>query len=330
MPLVVVTGASGFVGTALCSQLVQLGWRVRMALRRPTPDSERAADYRVVGEIGPDTDWAPVLDGAAAVVHLAAHVHVMGAAGSDALAIYRRVNAAGTERLARAAAAAGVKRLVFLSSIKVNGEATSERPFTETDRPTPVDAYGISKWEAEQVLAQVGRETGLEVAVLRPPLVYGPRVKANFLSLVKAIALGWPLPLASARNRRSLIYVGNLASAIVCCLEHPAAAGRTYLVADGEPISTPDLVRRIARALHRPARLLPVPAGLLRLGGRLTGRRDAVERLLGSLEVDASLIRRELGWTPPFSPDEGLQATADWYRSHRKLDPGGTGGAPLQ
>lgn len=321
MPVVVVTGASGFVGAALSPQLVRSGWQLRAALRRPPRAPEHLADFRVVGGIGPDTDWGPVLQGAAAVVHLAARVHVMADSGHDALAAYREVNTAATERLARAAAAAGVRRFVYVSSIKVNGESTSERPFTEVDIPAPADAYGISKWEAEQALSRVRRESGLEVVVLRPPLVYGPGVKANFLSLVEAVARGWPFPLAAVRNQRSLIYVGNLVSAIVRCLEHPAAAGRTYLVADGEPVSTVELIRAIACALRRPARLFPVPTGLLRLAGRLTGRGDAVERLLGSLAVDFSLIRRELAWTPPYTFEEGIQATAEWYlrggrRSH--------------
>jgi len=313
MPLVVVTGASGFVGTALCPQLVRTGWKPRAALRRTPPDAEHLTDFRVVGEIGPDTDWAPVLQGAAAVVHLAARVHVMGDSSHDTLTAYRRVNTDATERLARAAAAAGVRRFVYVSSIKVNGEATSERPFTEADSPAPADAYGISKWEAEQALTRVRRESGLEVVVLRPPLVYGPGVKANFLSLVKAVARGWPFPFAAVHNQRSLIYVGNLVSAIVRCLENPAAAGRTFLVADGEPVSTVELICGIARALGRPARLFPVPTGLLRLAGRLTGRRGAVERLLGSLAVDFASIRRELAWTPPYTFEEGIRATAEWY-----------------
>jgi nucleoside-diphosphate-sugar epimerase len=265
MPLVVVTGAGGFVGTALCSQLVQSGWQLRAALRQPPRGSEHQPEVRVVGEIGSHTDWAPVLQGATAVVHLAARVHVMRDSGRDAFARYREANADATEQLARAAAAAGVQRFVYLSSIKVNGEATSERPFTEADSPAPADAYALSKWEAEQALARVRRESGLEVVVLRPPLVYGPGVKANFLSLVDAVARGWPLPLAAVRNQRSLVYVGNLVSAIVRCLEHPAAAGRTYLVADGESVSTGELIRGIARALERPARLFPAPTGLLRL-----------------------------------------------------------------
>lgn len=332
MPLVVVTGANGFVGTALCVQLRQSGWQVRAALRRAPADSAPPDDFRVVGDIGPGTDWAPVLQGADAVVHLAARVHVMGSSGHDALAAYQQVNTIATEGLARVAATVGVKRLVYLSSIKVNGESTPDRPFTEADKPAPLDPYGVSKWEAEQVLTRVGRESGLGVVILRPPLVYGPGVKANFLSLMQAVDRGWPLPLGSAQNRRSLLYVGNLVSAIVRCLEHPAAAGRTYLVADGDPISTPELIRGIARALQRPARLIPVPVGLLRLAGGLAGRRDAVERLLESLAVDSGLIRRDLDWTPPYSLGEGLRATADWYRyrsNHGSAD-GGTRGAPLR
>jgi len=326
MPLAVVTGASGFIGAALCPQLVRSGWQLREVHRHAPSNLRHQADLRAVGEIGPDTDWTSVLEGAAAVVHLAAHVHVMGASGRRALDAYREINSDGTERLARCAAAAGVKRFVFLSSIKVNGEATLDQPFIEADRPAPLDAYGISKWEAEQALARVGHESGMEVVILRPPLVYGPGVKANFLSLLNVIARGWPLPFEAVRNQRSLIYVGNLVSAIVRCLEHPAAAGRTFLVADGEPVSTCQLTREIARALQRPARLFAMPSGLLRLAGRLTGRRDAVERLLGSLVIDFSLIRHELGWTPPFSLEDGLKATAAWFFSKRRLDVAETAG----
>lgn len=312
-PAVLVTGASGFVGRALCRALETGGRAVRAAVRREgvTEDSPRSV---FVGEIGPDTDWRSALQDIEVVVHLAARVHVMREVAADPLAEYRRVNTAGTERLAWAAAQAGIKRLVFVSSIKANGEETCDRPFTEADPPRPVDAYGISKWEAEQALRKVSEKTGLEIVILRPPLVYGPGIGGNFLSLWKAIDKGFPLPLGAVRNRRSLIYLGNLVDAIMRCIEHPAAAGKTYVLRDGEDVSTPELVRRIAKTLGRPARLLPVPQPLLATGMRLTGRSELIARLLGSLVVDDALIRAELSWNPRYSMAEGLRDTAQWFR----------------
>lgn len=233
---------------------------------------------------------------------------------ADTLAEYRRINVEGTKRLARASVKANAGRFVYLSSVKVNGESTTGRvPFTETAVPAPEDAYGISKWEAEQVLSTIAAETGLEVVVLRAPLVYGPGVRGNFLSLMNALRRGLPLPLASIDNRRSLVYLGNLVDAIVACIESPAAAGRTYLVSDGEDVSTPELIRRLAAALRVPARLLPCPPALLALGSRIAGRSDAWRRLGGSLQVDSSRIRAELGWQPRYSMQLGLEETARWY-----------------
>ncbi|MDX8379204.1 MAG: NAD-dependent epimerase/dehydratase family protein, partial [Gallionella sp.] len=224
---------------------------------------------------------------------------------------FRAVNVAGTACLAHAAAAAGVKRLVYVSSIKVNGEATcGDVKFTETDESSQQDPYGISKWEAEQVLHRVAAETGLEVVIVRPPLVYGAGVKGNFAQMLKVLSQGIPLPLASIDNQRSLIYVENLVDALILCGTHPDAAGQTYLVSDGEAISTPDLLRQLGAAMGHPARLLPCPQVLLRLAGRLIGKSDQIERLLGSLQVDSGKIRRELGWTPPFTMEQGLYAAA--------------------
>jgi nucleoside-diphosphate-sugar epimerase len=272
------------------------------------------ADAVAVGDIGPDTDRRAARAGVRCVVHLAARAHVMSESASDPLAEYRRANVEATLRLARQAAAAGVRRLVFMSSIKVNGEA-SERPYTEADAPRPEDAYGISKWETEQALAALAAATGLEVVVLRPPLVYGPGVKGNFLRLMRLVARGTPLPLASIANRRSLVYVGNLADAVIAALDAPHAAGRTYLAADGEDVSTPGLIRAIADALGTRARLLPCPATLLTLGAALTGRRAEAERLTGSLQVDATRLTRELGWRPRTTLAQGLAETAAWYQS---------------
>jgi UDP-glucose 4-epimerase len=307
---VLVTGASGFVGKALCAELLRRGHSVRAALRQIEGFSafEKGAEPVVVGAINAATDWKAALAGCDVVVHLAARVHVMDDKASDPLAEFREVNTEGTLNLARQAARAGVRRFVFISSIKVNGEGR-EKPYRETDTPAPVDAYAISKWEAEQGLHRIAQETGLEVAILRPPLVYGPGVKANFLRLLRTIERGWPLPLGAIHNRRSLLYLGNFVDAIRLCVERTDAAGQTFLLDDGEPVSTPDLVRAVARAMGRPARLLAVPVVILVLAGALLGKRAAVVRLAGSLYVDSSLIRLRLGWTPPYSMEAGLTAT---------------------
>jgi nucleoside-diphosphate-sugar epimerase len=251
------------------------------------------------------------MNGVDSVVHLAARTHVMRDTAADPLAEYRRINVTGTQALAEAAQAAGVRRFIFLSSIKVNGEGTTLRPYSETDAPCPEDAYGVSKREAELALSAAAAD--METVVLRPPLLYGPGVKGNFLRLMRAIERGMPLPLGSIHNHRSLLYVGNLVDAIMLSLDHPAAAGKTYLVADDEGISTPGLVRAIAAAMHRPARLLPFPPPLLRFAGAITGKSAAVSRLLGSLQIDSSKIRRELGWQPRHTLKEGLRPTAEWY-----------------
>jgi nucleoside-diphosphate-sugar epimerase len=308
--IVLVTGADGFVGRELCAALAAAGRRFRPAVRAPRAALEDAA---VVGDIGPATDWRRALESVDSVVHLAARTHVLRETAADPLAEYRRVNVAGTERLARTAAASGVRRLVFLSSVKVNGEASAGRPFTEDDIPRPEDGYGISKWEAEQALARVAGETGLETVVLRPPLVYGPGVKGNFLRLMRWIARGVPLPLGAIENRRSLVYSGNLVDAIVRSLDAPAAAGRTYLVADGEDLSTPELVRRLARALGVQARVPAFPLAPIALAAALAGKRAEFARLAGSLQVDSSRARRELDWRPRHSLSQGLAETAAWF-----------------
>jgi len=262
----------------------------------------------VVPDMNAQTDWHAALAGCNAVVHLAARVHLMHDTAQDPLALYRATNTEATLNLARQAAQAGVKRFVFISSIKVNGEGC-DTPYRETDVAAPEDAYAMSKWEAEQGLQRIAQETGLEIVILRPPLVYGPGVKANFLRLMRMVQRGWPLPLGAIRNRRSLLYLGNFVDAICLCVEHPAAAGQTFLLDDGAPVSTPQLVRAVARAMGRPARLLAVPVGVLELAGALLGKRKAVARLTGSLCVDSSAIRLRLGWKPPFSMEAGLAAT---------------------
>jgi nucleoside-diphosphate-sugar epimerase len=286
---VLVTGADGFVASALLPALSARGYEPRAAGRLQTRDIDGA------------TDWRALLEGCEAVVHLANIAHRT----KDARAL-ERVNVEGTRRLAEQAAAAGVRRFVYLSSVKALGEETSGRAFDEHSVAAPSTAYGRSKLAAEQSLARVARASALEVAVLRPPLVYGPRVKANFLALLRAVARGWPLPLASVRNARSLVYVGNLADAIVSAVQAPQAAGKTYLVSDGAAISTPELCRALGRALGRPARLFGLPPHALDVIPPLRS-------LTRSLEVDDGAIRRELGWGPPVSFEDGLAATARWF-----------------
>lgn len=314
MTSILVTGPSGFIGQALSDRLETDGYSVVRAVRQGNPLGEF-----IVGNIGPETEWLHALQGCQAVVHLAARVHVMHDSAMDPLTEFRIVNTDGTLNLARQAAQAGVQRFIFLSSAKVNGE---EGTFTEKDPPAPKDAYAISKWEAEQGLHQIMAETGMEVVILRPPLVYGPRVRANFLRLIRLIDRGFPLPLGAVDNHRSLLYLGNLIDAIVACLRHPAAAGKTYLVSDGKAVSTPELIRHLAQALGCRARLWSMPVGVLHFTGRLVGKSKEIDRLLGSLMLDSGAIEYDLDWQPPFSMQNGLTATAAWFREKQncKLD----------
>ena len=270
-----------------------------------------------VGGIDGNTDWSGALRGIDCLIHLAARVHVMHEKSSDPLTEFRRVNVEGTVRLAEAAAAAGVKRLVYVSSIKVNGEATFERPFSESDVPNPPDPYGVSKYEAEMALQKISAETGLEIVIVRPPLVYGPGVGGNFARMLGWIEKGIPLPLGSVRNRRSMIYVENLADALIHCTTHAKAAGETFLVADSESVSTPELIRLLAEKMGRKPRVFSFPVSLLKLLGKFTGKSSEIERLTGSLEADASKIRKMLDWKPPRSLDDGLKKTAGWFSSTR-------------
>jgi nucleoside-diphosphate-sugar epimerase len=311
---VLVTGAGGFIGRPLCRELFQRGHQVRAAMRSHGQLST-AGETVTVGAIDASTNWADSLRGVDTVIHLAARVHVMKDKAADPFTEFLKVNLYGTANLARQAARAGVKRLVFASSIKVNGEQTTEaRPFAESDEPDPQDPYAVSKLQAEQVLQKISKETGLEVVIVRPPLVYGAGVKGNFLRLLAAIDKGVPLPLAGAHNLRSLVYVGNLVDALIACATHPAAAGQTYLVSDGEDVSTAMLVENIARALGRNSRSFHFPPGLLRAAATMLGRAEQMERLFGSLRVNDQKLRSELGWAPPYTLEQGLRATADWYR----------------
>lgn len=313
---VLITGATGFVGGALCEELSRVGFDVLATVRGPRASTGEISNTYVVGEIDSETDWCTALNGVNAVVHLAARVHVMRDAAVDPMAAFRAVNTEGTLNLARQSAAAGVQRFVFISSIKVNGEG-SNISFAETDSPSPLDAYAISKWEAEQGLREIESKTGMEVVILRPPLVYGPDVKANFLRLMQAVAKGLPLPFGRIENHRSLLFLGNFTDAIRLCLEHPAAAGKTYLLSDGQDVSSADLIRLIASCMNCSPRLLPIPAIWLRLAGRLLGRTAEMDRLLGSLMVDSSAIRRDLGWQPPYTLEQGLRLTVDHFTRSR-------------
>lgn len=307
------TGASGFIGSALVRRLAADGTQpVLAAVRRA--DAYVAAGVRVVsvGELGAQTDWRSALKGVEVVVHCAARTHNGQDRASHALSTYRRVNVLGTQRLADQAAQAGVRRFVFLSSVKVNGETTAVgHPFRDDDAPAPRDAYGTSKLEAEQALRALADRTGIEVVVIRPPLVYGPGVKGNFAALLHWVRRGVPLPLGAVRdNRRSLLAVDNLVDLLVCCLTHPAAVGEVFLASDGEDLSTSGLIHRLAAAMGKPARLLTVPVWLLRGMAGALGGRSAAQRLLDSLQLDASKARMVLGWRPPVSVDEGLRRAA--------------------
>jgi nucleoside-diphosphate-sugar epimerase len=306
---VLVTGASGFVGKRLCEELTARGI--------PFIGTSRAGGngLRGVGELAAGTEWSSVLDGVTAVVHLAARVHVMSETEIDPVEAFRRVNVDGTVNLARQAVKAGVRRFVFVSSVKVNGEATTSAPFSVNDTPVPQDPYGVSKHEAEIALWKLARETGLEVVVVRPPLVYGPGVKANFRNLMRAISRGIPLPVGSVSNRRSMIALDNLVDFLVAAVSHDNAAGHTFLVSDGEDISTAMLVRKLAAAMHRSPRLIPVPIAVLRAIGAVTGKSGAIDRLTGSLQIDDSPCRQLLGWTPPVSVDRGIDATVAHFLS---------------
>ena len=313
---ILVTGASGFVGRALCARLLADGFLVRGVVRELSRriSLPQSTEIVPIGSIGPDTDWTDVISGVDSVIHLAARVHIMQDTSADPLQEFRKVNLYGTERLARQAVQAGVKRFVFMSTIGVNGNTSGSRAFTESDDYRPHNPYSISKLEAEIGLREISAKTGMKVVVVRAPLVYGPGNPGNFLSLLRIIAKGIPLPLSSVCNLKSFLYVENLAGSLVCCAIHPNATGQTYLVSDGEDVSTPELIRRVAAALGRPARLFPFPPSLMRFAGKLFGKSDAVERLVGSLTIDSSKIHRELGWKPPYTMEQGLKETAEWFK----------------
>lgn len=304
---ILVTGASGFVGGQLIRRLAdQPSIAVRGAVRA-TPAGDHPG-LIAVGEINGDTDWSEALQGQRIVVHTAARAHIMDDMAADPLAEFRSVNVTGTLKLARQAAAAGVGRFVFISSIKVNGEQTPlDACFMADDVPAPEDPYGISKWEAEQGLRELASETGMEVVIIRPPLIYGPGVKGNFASMIKLVGRGLPLPLGAVHNKRSLVALDNLVDLIITCIDHPGAANETFLVSDGEDLSTTQLLQGVAEAMGKPSRLIPVPASLLQFGATLLGKKAVAQRLLGSLQADISHTQKCLNWTPPLTVKQGLQ-----------------------
>jgi nucleoside-diphosphate-sugar epimerase len=313
---ILVTGATGFVGRHLCTHLTKLGFKIRAAVRSG-PNVAKilpGAEVHVIGDIGPDTDWTKLLQGVDVVIHLASRVHVMQDAEQNPLALYRHVNVQGTQKLAQQAVVAGVKRLIFLSSIKVNGELTNESPFTLNSPDNPQDAYAVSKMEAEQLLRRLSEKSSMEVVIFRPPLIYGAGVKANFLRLMSLIERGIPLPFGLIRNKRNLLYVGNLVDAVALAVNHLQAKNKTYLIADKESFSTPELVAALAKSLDKKPSLIPLPPIFLKWMALLSGKAPEIERLSQSLEIDSSQLRDELGWDQPYSAAEGFKRTADYYR----------------
>lgn len=311
---VLITGINGFVGKFLASELQKKQFSVSGAVRSKdkVESSASGVDYFVTGDIGGKTNWQRALNGVDAIVHLAARVHFMKDDADDPLKLYREVNVSGTERLAKQAIRHGVRRFIYLSSIKVNGEER-DVAYSRDDLPKPKDPYGISKWEAEQHLKRISEQSGLEVVIIRPPLVYGPGVKANFLKLLGLVNKGVPLPFGSLHNRRSMIFVGNLVSSIIASIEHPEAAGKVFLLSDRQDLSVTELLKTIGQAMGSGSRLIPVPSWLLDILANIIGRSSEMNRLTQSLCVDSSAIQKDLNWTPPYSVKEGIAMTVEWY-----------------
>lgn len=323
MTKLLITGANGFIGKALCATLMSGNYdaghyRINAAVRTfaVCPD---AVVPIIVGDIDAKTDWTEALQAVDVVIHLAARVHLMRDDAPGPLAEYRKTNVDGTMNLARQAVQVGVRRFIFISTIKVNGEYTLPGcPFTADDMPAPVDAYAVSKYEAEQALRELAATTAMELVIIRSSLVYGPGVKANFYSMMRWLDKQIPLPLGAIENRRSLLALDNLIDLIIICIRHPAAVKQVFLAADGEDISTAQLLRRVAAALGKTALLMPVPMWILTAIAKLLNKTAAIQRLCCSLQVDIGKTQRVLGWIPPVSVDDALAKTAQDYIKHRR------------
>ena len=310
MSKILLTGATGFVGQSLALALIKKNVSLLCSVRKPV--LIEGAECHLVDDLSPTTDWRHCLNQVETVIHCAARVHVMHEKANDPLQLFREINVAGTLQLAKQAAAAGVKQFIFLSSVKVNGEKTEVgSAFTEDTKPQPIDPYGISKFEAEQALFELGRSAGMAITVIRPPLIYGPGVGANFLSMLRWVQRGIPLPLGSLRNQRSFVFIDNLVSLISCCIQNPRASNQVFLVSDGHDMSTTELLKKSAASFKVTQRLLPCPAFLLILMATLLGKKSFADRLCQSLQVDISKAKRLLEWTPPTTVEQGLQITAN-------------------
>ncbi len=316
---ILVTGATGFVGTQLCNDLIIEGYMPVCAIRNASPDLTDFVNINI-GDLNRDTDWsnafAKKID---TVVHLAARVHVMEEKEENPLDLYREVNLEATKKLAEEAVKAKVRRFIYISTIKVNGEQTFGTPFSDKDKITPpYDYYGLTKHEAEEALKEICAQSKMELVIIRPPLVYGPKVKGNFISLIKLIDKGIPLPLGALKNKRSFIYVKNLTDAIIKCITTTEAAGKTFLVKDTQTLTTAELVELIKKSIKSPALILPIPISWLNMAAKLLKKQKHIEKLTSSLEVNDDTIRKTLGWKPPFSVKEGLKETALWYREYKR------------
>ncbi|QWR77425.1 NAD-dependent epimerase/dehydratase family protein [Candidatus Magnetomonas plexicatena] len=322
---VLVTGANGFIGRAVCPFLENAGFNVRAAVRNLN-DSVReilpdVKDFCEIKDIGPDAVFGDALNGVDAVVHLAARVHVMKESAIDPLVEFRKVNTIGTKRLYEEAMANGVKKFIFISTVKVNGEKTNGNPFTEHDMPYPQDSYSSSKLEAEEILTELAaHDSPTAVTILRIPLVYGPFVKGNFLRLLKIASKNIPLPLGGINNRRSMLYVGNLASAIEASIHDLGEGVKTFMVSDDVDVSTPELITMISKEMGKSPILLPFPTPLLRLVGALTGFSDELDRLLGSLTVSTYRIKLDLNWSPPYEVSYGIRDMVQWFTGMASTD----------